>query len=88
MSDVHDRERFRRDHRWARGRMSDHLDGDLAPTARERIERHLDECDACHRLLDDLRRTVAALQRLSTRTGEVEALTISASVRARLTEPG
>ena len=86
MSTLLDRERFRRDHRWAPGRMSDYLDGELARTRRGRMERHLDECAKCRRLLADLRRTVAALQRLAARDDRVDALAIAASVRSRLGE--
>jgi anti-sigma factor RsiW len=86
MSGVLDRERFRRDHRWARGRMSDYLEGQLAPVRRVRMEGHLGECPACRRLLADLRRTLNGLHRLSAPSAEVDALQIAASVRARLSQ--
>jgi anti-sigma factor RsiW len=88
MSGVPDRQGFKRDHRWARGRMSDYLDGGLAPDARRRIEHHLGECERCRRLLDDLRRTVDALHRLAASGGGADPITIAASVSARLTKPG
>jgi anti-sigma factor RsiW len=85
MSDLAaNRERFRRDHRWARGRMSDYLDAALAPAARTRMEHHLGECAECRRLLAGLRRTVDALNRLA--APSTDALQIVASVRTRLSE--
>ena len=86
MSTSLDREHFGRDHRWATGRMSDYLDGELAPARRARIERHLGECAKCRRLLDGLRGTVAALHRLTPPEDGVDALAIATSVRGRLGE--
>lgn len=86
MSGLQDRERFRRDHRWAPRRMSDYLDDELAPAGRTRMERHLGECAECRRLLAGLRRTLDALHRLSAPSSGVDALQIAASVRARLYE--
>jgi anti-sigma factor RsiW len=83
-----DSERFRRDHRWAPSRMSDYLEGALAPTSRVRMDYHLGECEECRRLLAGLRRTVDALSRLSAPSGSVEALAIVASVRVRISRPG
>jgi anti-sigma factor RsiW len=88
MNGLLDRQRFRRDHRWALGRMSDYLDGELAPAGRARMERHLGECARCRRLLAGLRRTLRGLHRLSAPSGGVDALRIAASVRARLSKPG
>jgi anti-sigma factor RsiW len=85
MSDMAaDRERFRRDHRWARARMSDHLDGSLAPSVRTRMEHHLGECAECRRLLAGLRRTVDGLHRLA--APSADAVQIAAAVQARLRE--
>ena len=67
--------------------MSDYLDGELAPAARTRMERHLGQCAECRRLLAGLRRTVDGLRRLSAPTPRRDALQIAASVRARLNEP-
>ena len=86
MSDVLDRERFRRDHRWARGRMSDYLDGELSLAGRTRMEDHLGGCAECRRLLAGLRRTLDGLHRFPTRSEGVDALRIAASVRERLSE--
>jgi anti-sigma factor RsiW len=87
MNGLLDRPRFRRDHRWAPGRMSDYLDGELAPAGRARIEHHLGECAQCRRLLAGLRQTLRGLHRLSASRAEVDALQIAASVRAQLSEP-
>jgi anti-sigma factor RsiW len=86
MSTLLDRERFRRDHRWAPGRMSDYLDGELAPARRARMERHLGECASCRRLLAGLRGTVAALHRLTAPEDGVDTLALATSVRSRLGE--
>ncbi|HTT28028.1 MAG TPA: zf-HC2 domain-containing protein [Solirubrobacteraceae bacterium] len=86
MSTLLDRERFRRDHRWAPGRMSDYLDGELAPAQRARMEHHLGECAGCRRLLAGLRQTVAALHRLAAPDDAVDTLAIVTSVRSRLDE--
>lgn len=66
--------------------MSDYLNGELAPARRARMERHLGECAKCRRLLAGLRRTVAALHRLTAPGDGVDAVAIAASVRSRLGE--
>lgn len=86
MSEFLDRERFRRDHRWARGRMSDYLDGELTLARRTRMEDHLGECAECRRLLAGLRRTLDGLHRFPTLSEGVDALRLAASVRGRLSE--
>jgi anti-sigma factor RsiW len=88
MSGVTDRVRFRRDHRWARRRMSDYLDGELPAAARARIEHHLGECAGCRRLLAELRRTVEGLRRLPAPSAGADAVRIAAAVRARVSERG
>lgn len=88
MSDLLDRERFRRDHRWARSRVSDYVEGELAPAGRTRMERHLGECAECRSLLAGLRRIVEGLHRLSAPSDGVDALGIAASVRTRLSKLG
>ncbi len=85
MSDLG--ERFMEDHRWAPGHMSDYLDGDLASAGRERMERHLLECEPCRALLESLTRTVEALRRVSSPAGGVDAYEIAGLVRARLDQP-
>ena len=86
MSDLLDRERFRRDHRWARGRMSDYLDGELTLARRTRMEDHLGACAECRRVLAGLRRTLDVLHRSPTPSEGVDALRIARSVRGRLSE--
>jgi anti-sigma factor RsiW len=86
MSGLLDRERFKRDHRWAPGRMSDYVDGELAPSGRARMDHHLAECDQCRRLLAGLRRTLDGLHRLAAPDGGADVVQIAASVRVRLGE--
>lgn len=78
-----ERKGFKSDHRWAPGRMSDYLDGELVPAKHARMERHLGECAECRRLLAGLRRTVDALHRLSAPSGGVDPLEMAAAVRVR-----
>jgi anti-sigma factor RsiW len=86
MSDYFERVRFLRDCRWAKGHMSDYLDGELAASRRRRMERHVRECRRCRRALAMLRRMVSALRRLPPPTGGADARQIAASVRRRLGE--
>jgi anti-sigma factor RsiW len=87
MSESFHRARFWHDHRWAPGRMSAYLDGELASSPRTRMERHAEECPECRRLLDGLRRMLGALHRLPPPAGGANALVFAASVLARLPEP-
>ena len=84
MSELSDRDRFEQDHRWAPEQMSDYLEGELAPTLRIRLERHLAACDECRRLLDGLRRTLEALHGVSGLGERVDPAATVASVRARI----
>jgi hypothetical protein len=45
-------------------RLSEYLDGDLAPHERTALEAHLDGCDECRAVLDDLRAVVTTARRL------------------------
>jgi anti-sigma factor RsiW len=81
------RVQFSRDHGWAPGRMSDYLDGDLAPSPRARMERHTRDCPECERLLTGLRALVQGLGRLPVPNGGAGAVQIAAAVRGRLGEP-
>jgi anti-sigma factor RsiW len=87
MSEFSNDERFRRDHRWAPGRMSAFLDGELATEGRIRMERHVGECIECRRLLAGLRRVLDALHSLPTLAVEADAVGLAASVRLRLNDP-
>jgi anti-sigma factor RsiW len=80
------RVRFKRDHRWAPGHMSEYLDDELGSSWRRRMQRHVKECPECYRLLTMLRRMVGALHRLPPSVGDADALRIAASVRRRLGE--
>ena len=80
------RVRFRRDHGWAPDHMSELLDGELAPGARARMERHLRDCPECERLLAGLRAVVRGLGHLPAPAGG-DAAQIAALVRGRLDEP-
>jgi anti-sigma factor RsiW len=75
------------DCRWARGHMSDYLDEELAASRRRFMERHVEECPKCRRVLGTLRRMVGALRRVPPPAGGADARQIAASVRRRLGEP-
>lgn len=45
-------------------RLSEYLDGDLAPAEREAAEAHLEECETCARTLDELREIVVRARSL------------------------
>jgi hypothetical protein len=51
-------------HRAYRDVLSAYLDEQLEAAARERLERHLGDCDACRAELDELRATVGALRQM------------------------
>jgi anti-sigma factor RsiW len=66
--------------------MSEYLDGDLASSGRERMERHVGECRDCRTVLGELRLMIERLGRLpSPEAGG--AVRITAAVRLRLREP-
>jgi anti-sigma factor RsiW len=67
--------------------MSDHLDGDLTPAARTRMERHVRDCPECEALLAGLRAVVAGLGRLPAPEGGIDGVLLAAAVRARLDDP-
>ena len=46
------------------GMLSQYIDGQLSPPERERLESHIEGCDACHRQLESLRATVDLLHRV------------------------
>ena len=87
MSEFMSRERFRRDHRWAPGRMSAYLDGELDANRRLRMERHVRECAECSRLLAGLRLLLEALHRIPAPGGGPDAVQLAGSVRVRLRDP-
>jgi anti-sigma factor RsiW len=85
VSNVVHQLRLRRDHRWTPGHMSAYLDGELAPGARARLERHTEECPECRGILYTLRRILGLLQRLPPPKLE-ETPDIAAAVGRRLRE--
>lgn len=44
--------------------LSPYIDGELNPADREKVERHIEGCDACRQELESLRETVGLLQRV------------------------
>jgi len=78
--------RFRRDHRFTAGHLSDYLDGGLAAGARVRIERHVPGCPQCDEALRTLQRMLVLLRGLPP-VGQTERPDIAAAVRRRLREP-
>jgi anti-sigma factor RsiW len=56
--------RFRREHRWTNEHLSDYIDGELDPRARDRVERHVGGCPECRRVVATLKRTLAGLMGL------------------------
>jgi anti-sigma factor RsiW len=61
------RARFHLDHLFARRRLSAYVDGDLEPDERERVVRHLAECEECGRVERSLRRLLGGLALLGGR---------------------
>lgn len=59
---------FHLDHRFVRRRLSAYLDGELKPAQRQRVERHLAECENCGRARQGLVRVLAGLRVLGARS--------------------
>jgi anti-sigma factor RsiW len=57
--------------RWTE-RLSEYLDGDLAPELRDELEAHLSRCDECLTILDELRGVVARGRALDDRPPEAD----------------
>jgi anti-sigma factor RsiW len=83
MINVRYRVRFMLDHRWARGRMSEYLDDELATPQRRRMERHAGDCPECRALLRGLGRMLAVLHQLPIGN---DAPDLASAVRRRLRE--
>ncbi len=81
------RVQFRRDHGWAPDRMSEYLDGELAPGRRARMERHARDCPECERLLAGLRAVIAAWAGCPRPPAAPARPGSRPSVRGRLDEP-
>lgn len=69
--------------RWT-DRLSDYLDGELAPVERQELEAHLESCEDCSRALEELRAVVARARRLEDRPPESD---LWPGIRDRI-EPG
>lgn len=78
--------RFSRDHRLTHNHMSDYLDGDVPATTRERIRKHLDECEDCRSWFDGLRAIVTGLAGLRREEEPDVAGAVLAGVREGLGE--
>lgn len=87
MDEMPGRLRFWRDHRWAPGRMSAYLDGELAPPVRGRMEAHLAECAECRRLIASLKRLIGALHHLPGPPTAPDPARMAVAVRGRLSGP-
>lgn len=66
--------------------MSEHLDGELGPGGRGRIEQHLHDCHKCRELLSSLRATVAGLARIGTGSRGPQEESVAPSVVAHVHE--
>jgi len=53
------------------GFMSDYIDGTLGEELCEEIERHVDECENCHVVVDTLRKTISLYHDSTVGAGEV-----------------
>jgi anti-sigma factor RsiW len=53
--------------------VTDYLEGTLAPAERARFDAHIASCTNCRRYLDQMRRTIATLPRLTEETIQPEA---------------
>src|SRR3954453_10545932 len=53
--------------------VTDYLEGTLAPAERARFDAHIASCTNCRRYLDQMRRTIAPLPRLTEETIQPEA---------------
>jgi anti-sigma factor RsiW len=51
-------------HEWTTERLSDHVDGVLSGSEREAVERHLEACQACRDVREDLERVAGAARGL------------------------
>jgi anti-sigma factor RsiW len=87
MGEVSDRVRFYLDHRWAPGRLSAQLDGELRAPQRRRMERHLRECVECRRAFAGLSAVVEALRRLPPPQPARTPAQLAASVLVRFDGP-
>jgi hypothetical protein len=52
------------EHQWVEESLSAYMDGELPPTDRARVEKHLQECESCTEHLQELRQTVRLVREL------------------------
>ena len=78
--------RFRRDHRYTAGHLSDYVDGGLAASAQGRVDRHVPDCPECEAALRALKRMLVLLHGLPP-VSTAERPDIAGAVRRRLREP-
>lgn len=76
----------RRDHRWAKSRFSEYVDGDLPERQRRRLAAHEEICPDCGRVARTLRRMLALLPGLHPTTSSQLAERTSEAVAQRLDE--
>ncbi len=78
--------RFLRDHRWTPKHVSAYVDGELTAAARDRLQRHVNECPECRGLLHSLERMLLRLSRMPAPVVR-EAPDLVSSIRTRIREP-
>jgi anti-sigma factor RsiW len=71
--DDHDREAVALTCRELVELVTDYLEGGLSPSDRARFDEHLAACEGCTAYLDQMRRTLGLVGRLSERSVSVEA---------------
>ena len=77
----------RRDHRWARHRFSDYVDGELPERQDRRLAAHEEICPDCNRVVRTLRRLLALLPGTRPAASPELAERTSKAVAALLDEP-
>ena len=70
--------RFVREHRFTQAHLSEYIDGELSARDAQRVLDHVELCQECRRLLEQLRKTVAGLARL--RPGQASRLLADAVI--------
>lgn len=66
-----------------RSQLNDHLDGELDPTVRERVDRHLAQCKDCRAFQQGLDATVRGLQSMPARNAPTD---VRERLRQRLSQ--
>jgi len=84
MSDLVQRVRFRRDHRWVPGHMSAYLDDEMPLPRRRRLERHTAQCPECRAVLLGLRHMLTLMGRAHAAVPAGSGAQLATTVRARI----